>query len=217
MVGIALHLPSSSPHLTLLGLLKARFRELHAAPKILTPTAVQDDLELTGQTTALSFRRNKEKPNPALRKPHECFTPPTSDDSTSTSMVDGADAGDEVYTFTVFGAQAAKGLDAGNESSLAFARDNDPSSVAKRRRPLQSDSILSISTPFILLCFDGPLTTCHVANDSFRVRVNVISEANGVPVIVQAARTFALTRTRSPFEPPPPVTITQMDDIIHRM
>lgn len=99
----------------LLGLLKSRFRELHAA-------LMQHEMETVSP-----------RPNETVsRKFHEYITPPTSDDSTSTSMIDGADVADEVHSFTFFGSRILKDSEAGNGHDLTYGRS---SLGLKKRRP----------------------------------------------------------------------------------
>jgi len=180
------------------GLLKSRFRQLHAVSPNFDPAAAAHDVvESAEQPIALSSARKAERQTPVPHGFYGYLTPPTSDDSSSTSVVDGVDATDEVYTFNFFGTGVPKGLDAEIRYDLASKRNGGLSSIVRKRRPSQSDSISSNM------------------GDSCRVRVNVVSEVNGIPAIVQTARTIALTRTRSPSEPAPAVDLQQMDDMIH--
>lgn len=147
------------PHSALLGLLKSRLRELHATPQTLIPADAQDVIKAAGQATALPLRRNEEQLTSVPPKPHECLTPPTSDDSASTSIVDGAELADEVYSFTFFGMRPSGALETKDEYALAFKKDRDQSSAAKKRRPLPGDSIPTISTCLLL---EYPQSSAHL-------------------------------------------------------
>jgi len=118
-------------------------------PQNFDPAVAHDIVEIAEQPTALSSARNEKRQTPVPQEFHGYLTPPTSDDSPSTSVVDGVDAADEVYTFNFFGTRVPKALEAKVGYGLVSKENGGLSTVVRKRRPLQSDSIFSNSTHLV--------------------------------------------------------------------
>ncbi|KAF8317595.1 hypothetical protein DL93DRAFT_508117 [Clavulina sp. PMI_390] len=174
------------------GLLKTRLRELNSSAETIAAIPLRSSYPTPATTSAEKSESKELSPKQPAFPADAYLTPPPSDESTSSSTIDGTDNSDEVYSFTFVDFNRDNVLSDNQLAMDSSTDEEDTTSAPKLRNRLHK-----------------PQQNALVP----RIQVHVASAVNGQAAVAQAAQSLARTRAQSATKPP--LTVLDLDEIMH--